>query len=285
MPQKSNYTINEHFVPQFYLKFFSPDNAKIYQYKIKSRHPSKLVPIETICCEKDLYELKNDNNEFICRNLIENILGRFEGEFANVINSIVSKSRHEENYQIPCFLSTDEKMFLVIFVATSILRNPHMLKTATECVVDHVQGRSRKVSSNTAFNTALLTCLPFDEEIGEESDNLLSRIIDKLLKMGFLIGVTSADRLYTSDNPIFFRGNVETFEIDEVVFPLTSNIVLFMYPINQLPIMKRNMAIHLTDKDVKDVNYKTILFCREWLYCKKTIKSRQINIIERLKEN
>ena len=284
MSQKNNPKKYEHFIPQLYLKFFSPDGNMVYQYRVKSHSPSKLVPIKTICYKKHLYELKNDNNEFICRNMIENTFEKYEGEFANVIRSIISKSKHESNYQIPCFLSTDEKMFLIFLVATTILRSPRLLKIAKDTVLDAAQKDGKNISVNTAHNSALLSCLPFVNVIEGRSDSILDRIIDKLMDMAFLIGVTNDDSFFTSDNPIFWHGNNETFDIEEVIFPLTPNIVLFMYPVDQMPRMFRNRVIHLTNIEVKDVNYRIILFCRDWLFSKKEIKNNQINVIEQIKE-
>lgn len=285
MSQKNNPKKDEHFIPKFYLKFFSPDDAMIYQYKIKSHSQSTLVPIDTICHKKHLYELKNDNNEFICRNMIENTFEKYEGEFANVIRSIILKSEHERNYQIPCFLSTDEKMFLIIFVATTILRNPETINSVKDTILDCSNKSRKKLSLNTAYNSALLSCLPLDDILGRNNSSVLEVIIDKLMNMSFIIGVASGESFFTSDNPVFWHGNNETFDIDEVIFPLTPSIVLFMYPFNNMPKNYRNRAVRLSNTNVKDVNYRIILFCREWVYCKKEIRKNQIKSIERIKEN
>lgn len=284
MPQKNNPKRHEHFVPEFYLKHFSPDNVQIYQYKIKSKEPSKLVPIKSICYRKDLYEFKNNDNNFVFRNLIENAFEKLEGEFSNVIKSIVYKSQYERNYSIPCFLKTEEKYFLIMFVATSILRTPNMLKIATESVLDLAQKYGKTISSNTARNSAILSCLPLVDGIEKDSGTVFNFLIDRLIDMSFIIGVANGDRFFTSDEPVFWQGNNTTFEINEVVFPLTPSIVLFLYPAHLLPEGFRNRLIRLKEKNVKDVNYRIKLFCREWLYCKKELKNNQIMAVEKIKE-
>ena len=287
MAQKDNLTKDEHYIPKLYLRFFSPNENQIYQYRIGSRNLSKFVPIDSICYKKHLYELKNDNNEFICRNMIEKALSDYEGVYDTIVKSIISKSANESNYNIPCFLSTDEKRILISFVATTILRSPRSLELAKECALDLAIKDGKNMLENAAKNSAILTCVPFDNIFNHiyksRNDTVLDELSDSLMNMSFLIGVANGDKLYTSDNPVYWHGSSQTFDIDEVVFPLTSNLVLFLYPKKELPIGYRNKAIRLTDENVKGVNNRTIHCCREWVYSKKEINEAKINIIEEIK--
>lgn len=97
MSQNGNFTKNEHYIPRFYLRFFSPNEKQIYQYKIGSHETSKPVSINSICNEEHLYELRNESSEFICRNAIENTLNNYEWRICNgnQINNIKGKTRKQ----------------------------------------------------------------------------------------------------------------------------------------------------------------------------------------------
>lgn len=176
-------------------------------------------------------------------------------------------------------------MFLISFVATTILRSPRSLEIAKECALTFAAKDGKIMSENTARNSALLTCVPFDNIFNVRSDTVFDKLSDSLMNMSFLIGVANDDKLFTSDNPVYWHGNSDTSKINEVIFPLTSNIVLFLYPREIIPIGYRNKAIHLTDENISSVNERIILFAREWLYSKREIKTKQIGKIERIKEN
>ena len=74
MKQRKEITVKQHYIPQFYFRNFSEDQKRIYQINLKEITSSKLVPIESICFKKNLYELRDDNDEYIHRNMIENKL-------------------------------------------------------------------------------------------------------------------------------------------------------------------------------------------------------------------
>ena len=119
---KNKPTIDEHYIPQCYLKQFSPDGERIYQYDVITGKQSPApVPIKSICYEKHLYEFRDDNGDFVHRNLIEKAFGIYEGEFATVFRSIQSKSSYEANFNTRSFLTKNEKALLIFFISTMSL--------------------------------------------------------------------------------------------------------------------------------------------------------------------
>ncbi len=90
---KKKPTRKQHYVPQVYLKGFSNCGNMINAYWSDNNGiiKEKCVPIESICRENYLYELKNDSNELIAINYIEKCLSVIEGEFSEYRNILLKK--------------------------------------------------------------------------------------------------------------------------------------------------------------------------------------------------
>ena len=105
MPEKQP-TKKQHYVPQTYLRGFSPDSTYIYEYNLKQGKPiPEPVSIESICREKFLYEFRDNDGEFIWINALEEILGDIEGKFAELNDGFSAKEyirriiRQKASYQ------------------------------------------------------------------------------------------------------------------------------------------------------------------------------------------
>lgn len=84
-------TTDEHYIPQCYLKQFSSDGERIYQYDVLSGKQTPVpVPTKSVCYQKHLYEFRDSSGAFAYRNLIEKSFGIYEGEFAKTFRSIIS---------------------------------------------------------------------------------------------------------------------------------------------------------------------------------------------------
>ena len=76
---KSNPTSKEHFIPQVYLNGFASEDKRIYFYDLQTHHYSEqMVPVRTVCFQRDLYEYRNNKNETIYTNNIEKALSILE---------------------------------------------------------------------------------------------------------------------------------------------------------------------------------------------------------------
>lgn len=276
-------TTREHYIPQFYLRNFSEDNKRIYQYRINSNSPSKLVSIDGICYENNLYEYRNDNGDFVCRNLIENCFSKFEGEFCGIIKSIVSKTSHEENFNTLCFLTSKEKIMLILFVATLIMRNPMVLNAAKETAVEFFNNFDNNISENMMYNLVLDKCLPIYKEFDDTNKNILNILIERLSNMSFQIGVANSTKVFTSDNPVLLSGEYIDMKIDKVLLPLTSSTILMMKQFKQTKKELRNRMVSLEGSVIKAINDKTIVHCQNWIYSQNEITNKQIRHIEKQK--
>ena len=127
---KQNPTKKQHYVPQVYLRGFSSDESKINAYWIDNNIDERYIPIESICRENYLYELRNDSNDLIATNHIEKCLSALEGMFSEYRIQLLNKAYITENYKTKCFFTSQEKVFWKLFIAIQMLRTPKVLNEA-----------------------------------------------------------------------------------------------------------------------------------------------------------
>lgn len=271
-------TVDEHFIPQCYLKQFSPDGEKIYEYDVVNKRQIPVpVPTESICYEKNLYEFKDVSGAYVYRNLIEKNFALFEGEFANTFRSIRSKMHNEANYKTMSFLTEKEKALLVFFLSTMILRRPDILKAAQDYTME-VFGN--QVTEITARNFVLQTCLPIYKKLDVEEQNLLNPVMQFFDDMSFVIGVTDNKEILTSDNPIvFFRDNIEDYRPNEIILPLSSCSVLYMASYSKTKRNCYNRLYKMNNADVKYVNEAVVTQCHRWIFSEAPLTDKMIKWI------
>ena len=270
-------TTDEHYIPQCYLKQFSSDGERIYQYDVLSGKQTPVpVPTKSVCYQKHLYEFRDSSGAFAYRNLIEKSFGIYEGEFAKTFRSVISKSRIEANYHTLCFLSPKEKALLVFFLSTMIVRNPDILQTAQETALEFFGDQITEIS---ARNLALQTCLPIYKALDTEERNLLNPLMWFFEDMSFQIGVADSEVFFTSDSPVILFGTNQPVKLDEVIMPISPNIVLFMKPYDNTRRGFYNRLTELRPEDIKYVNKAVVTHCKRWIYSQTPLTDKQIKWI------
>lgn len=270
---KQKPTSDEHFIPQFYLKQFSPDGEHVYQFDVLSGIQTPVpVPTKSICYQKNLYEFQNDNGEFLHRNLLERILSKYEGKFAEVFSSIQEKADYENGFQISGFLSDMEIAMLSFFLSTLIVRKPEILQVGQEVAREMFGG---SISEYTARNISLLMLLPLYKEIDPDDKNILVQIMRFFEDMSFQIGVTKQPVFWTSDNPLTLYGKIPPVKPDEVVLPLSSKLVLYMKPFEKTKPGYYNRLVELREYDVEFVNHSIAMHCQRWIYSQFPLSEEQ----------
>jgi len=220
-------TSDEHFIPQFYLKQFSPDREHIFQFDVLSGKQTPVaVSTKSICYQKHLYEFRNDDGEFLYRNALEHLLGRYEIEFAKVFKSIQSKASSCIGFQSLNFLSDNEIAMLSVFLTTLIARKPEVLQAGVDVAKE-------------------------------------------------ILGVTQKPVFWTSDNPITLYGKYPPLKPDEVVFPLSPCLVLYMMPYEKTKPECYNRLVELSERDVEFINHSTAAHCQRWIYSQSPLSEEQ----------
>ena len=204
-------TKKQHYVPQVYLRGFSPEyeplgksNVSIEKYKIfsydlekRAYDSTEVVPISSICYKNKLYEIYGSNERIILPNWLENYFGALERMYGSYRTELERKI-HKENIGIPNFLTTKERVFWVTFIAIHLLRNVYALSEAEAAIKEMVNG---SVSDKEVKSVVRKFCLPFFQEINENSQEtkVLERILAPMYNMQFAIGVDFSNQLITSD--------------------------------------------------------------------------------------
>lgn len=272
-------TTDEHFIPQFYLKQFSADGAKIYQYNVsKDKIFFDAVPIKSICYERNLYEFKNDSGEFVERNIIENALSQYEGIFAETISKIQTKAVYKENYDTLCFLSAMEKMILMLFIATLMLRSPEILDVGAETALEFWDNN---ISEAMAKNIALQYCLPVYNKFDPTEKNLLSVVLNRLSNMSFQVMITDDDVFFTSDKPLIARGKNENLDLESISLPLSPRIMLNLQSLTTTKAEYKNRLIHIDNDISRSLNGGIVANNNRWVYSKYPITKSQIKWIKK----
>lgn len=274
-------TVKQHYIPQIYLKLFSEDGNQIYQYNTQMGDKSTLVPIKSICYEKNLYEFQDKNKKPIHPNLIENALMKYEGKFSKTIKSIKAKASYIENFRTQCFLSTEEKALLILFLSFQILRNPEIINTTQETALE-VFGES--IPNNSARNLALKYCLPIWEKLELKHKNLLNSTMKLFEDMSFQIGITNKEQILTSDNAVILHGKNFDSKLEEAFFPLTPTMVLYMKPFQKTKKGYKNHLTYLDSEDIKYINQSIVEHCKKWIFSKTALTSEQIEWINKIKK-
>ncbi len=277
MAQKNKPTSNEHFIPQCYLKQFSYDNKHIYQFDIKSgKATPKPVSTDSICYQKNLYEFRDESGSFIYRNLIENQLCKLEIVYSRIIKSIKSKTACKKNYKTHSFLTKKEKMFLIYFIMIQQMRGPFIINE-TEREIGTKWGDI--LDKCYVRNLTIMSLLPIYKKLFQTDNNIIFSKLHLFDEMSYLIGTTDNDSIFTSDNPVIMLWDDKLANLEEVIYPLSSRIILYMKPHNQTPKGFRNRMIHLESKDIEYINKVIVKLCKRWVYSKNALTESQIKWI------
>lgn len=132
-------------------------------------------------------------------------------------------------YRTKCFLTSEEKVFWVAYIIIQILRLPQILDLAERTSLEIL---GKQININQAQNIAKRFCLPFFEEMKEDSQEtaVFNALFDLMKNMSFAVGVDKRARIITSDKPVhIYSKEYPCEEYERIIFPITSEICLFMF--------------------------------------------------------
>ena len=282
MKQK-NITVKEHFIPQCYLKGFSPDKKRVYQYDMLNWKTYPLTNTNEICCEDYLYEFKDGNGDIVIPNTIENALINYEGALKKLLIDITKKSHDVRNFHTRTFLSTKEKVLLIGLMSMQVMRMPDFIK-----IGEDTAKQMFKIEQYQARNFSILTNLPIYLKLGSDDKTLFSLVANWFTDMSFMIFRSESHNIYTGDKPIYLYGkdkNNPDIDVkpEKVIYPLTSNLVLYMLPINKYP-EYRNRLIPITPRVLKEVHKSIAGTSKRFLYSFCPLTEEEIQEIREARE-
>ena len=268
----NNPTKNQHYIPQVYLRGFSPEylnknhkhiderKYRIFSYNLnKDEKVGNPIPVKSICYEKDLYEIKDNNGKAIFTNFLEKWFCYFESKFSYYRSMLERKAFIEYNFSTMCFLKSEEKIFWSLYIVIQNLRMPQML-TMAEKVIQEVF--SDKIDSNLSKTISKVWCLPFFKEIkGDERElDVFKLLLEPFENMTFAVGFDEKARIITSDLPFSIMGDLRDdykIEYDRIMFPITAQICLCMFNKKRYTSYKKNCLFKIDEK-IREEIFKNI---------------------------
>ena len=284
---EKNITKNQHYVPQVYLRGFSPDSKRVWSYSLDPMDGGKLVPIESVCREKFLYEVRDDGGNLLGPNWLEHVLCGLEGMFAKNLRALENKAFHKENYWTKCFFTTEEKTFWKAYIAVQMMRSPVVIQ-ATQDVFSEFLGD--RLSENQIHAAALSQCLPFFDEIKPEDRSALSVILKPLLNMSIVMGVDESGTLFTSDSPVYcyspHKENLaELEEYDTIIMPLTSKLVLVLHGKEMAKHHGNNRLLPLDKDGLDNIKLPIAYAARKRIFSQNALSENDRRIIEQARRD
>lgn len=271
-------TRNEHFVPEVYLRGFSLDEKRIYTCRTADLfEPPDAVTIRSVCSEKFLYELKNDQGELVWPNYLEKIFSKIEKLFEKHMKQLNSKAFIPSNYKSLYFFTKEEKHFWKSYICLQMMRMPKMIRMVEEEIVKQ---HGDAFSDNVLHAMALGECLPFFQK--DKDMNYLIFDLRKVLEsMTIALGVDESESIITSDSPVFSQApDYEMEKLEKIEFPLSSKLVLFLFGGKLKKEYRKNSLFPLNAEEVSWIQRNAACSAEEWVYSKHPITNNEKKTIQ-----
>ena len=260
-----NITKKQHYIPQVYLRGFSPEyNDKsreiphsrytIYSYDLtKNTQLYEPVPIKSVCYKNYLYEVTGDDGEIVLPNHLEKCFSALEKMFGTYRHILETKAFITENYTTNYFLTQEERIFWVTYILIQILRMPQVLEIAKQVSLETLE---EELTNEQAQNIARFCCLPFFGEMaeGKKETMLINSLFEPLKSMTFGIGVDIQKRIITSDKPVFvYAKEFPCKEYERIIFPISSQICLFMFGNEDKKMQRKNFLFPIGEEHREEI--------------------------------
>lgn len=265
MLKVKNITKKQHYIPQVYLRGFSPEyidknnDIPLSRYTIychdltKEAQSYKPVPIKSVCYKNYLYEVTGHDGEIVLMNHLEKFFSGMEKMFGEYRHKLERKAFMTENYKTNFFLTREEKIFWITYILVQILRMPQILELAEQV---GLETWDEELTNKQAHNIARLFCLPFFKEIteGNKETMVFDSLFDPMKNMSFGIGVDVQGRIITSDKPVFVYSKVfPCKEYERIIFPISSQICLFMFGNKDKKIQRKNFLFPIEEDHREEI--------------------------------
>lgn len=278
----------EHYVSRVYYKGFSEIKRKRTKEKLYAwvtdveSHEinNRQLNIYDFCAENNLYELRNDEGEYIARNFIEKKFGRIEQEIGIVLNGIKEKSKNLKCLECTSILSEYEKSILIILITMLLFRDPETIDYG----VMVLQQDHSEMDEREARNFTLMNLIPLGIDPEWDKNTIIRTATEKYSGMEFQIGIAPDDVIITSDRPVI-EWKPDKNELynrpKAVMFPLSSRLCLYLFPITDQSQIGRSFFFALSDTQISDIQINVAVCARRWIFSRESLTEEQR---ERIKE-
>lgn len=260
----------QHYVPQFYLKSFCDESGKLTAFDPIRKKFKRITP-QNICFENNLYETPtSDCNEgsvsYINCNYIENIFGKYEGDFASLQRKILAVGTEKNKNDV--ILNIDEEKLFFHFIANMLVRNPVSMKKMgidslsedfkeTEFYVETTHKlKERGKSEVDSIILCVLKSLCLTKEYSNDGLDLL---IEEISKIDYYFLVAKEREFITTDHPVCFESDFfNKTENSNSLYMVLSPHVVVQFGNHSYSKFKRNRMILIPENLVDELNKSII---------------------------
>ena len=252
-----------HYLPKFYMKFFSEDEKRINMYNLKRKRKIQNISLSGQCYE-DYYYGKDL--------ILEHNLGEWEGIWAKIFKNIIS------NNIIP--LIDDPKYFMLVFF--TLIQNSrtkysvNALIELIESISDEVFDGNASSKENFIKNELGIENVPhYYMSIAVDSYPFMFDLDCKILK-----NYTKTEFII-SDNPIVFYNHLMSFRTSinnigtsskglQIFFPISPDVSILFYDENAYKVGSNHSKVVeiRNEKDIYQINVLQVCSAYENIYFK-----------------
>ena len=105
--------------------------------------------------------------------------------------------------------------------------------------------------------------------------------------MAYQIGIADEDIIITSDRPVVIWSPKEDEQHNRpraVAFPLTSRLLLYMFPEESVDPIARNCFVKLSEDQINDLYVNTAVSARNWIYSRNQLTTEQQGMIKEVRK-
>ena len=205
--------VKQHYVPQFYLKFFCDESGKLTAFDPIRKEFKRIVP-QRICFEKNLYETPakdccNELGKYISCNDIENTFCKYENDYANLLKNLLNICTKKNKNAL--ILHSHEKKMFFRFIVNMLIRNPvSMQEMKIDTLSNEIKSSKYYTGMDFVLNemgigetesifTAAQKKAYLTFEFNEEQEN---QLVEELSSMNFSFFRSQSGEFITSDHPV-----------------------------------------------------------------------------------
>jgi hypothetical protein len=294
--QENKAAKNQHYVPQFYLKYFA-DNDKLYVFD-KINKKSFLTNVRNIASENYFYDLPlelisddmKDEFSAVDKQELEKVMASIEYYCKNNFDSLITSfvlGNPKRLYDMD-ILTDDLRSEMAFFMATQVLRTKEFREFIVEfhekfnkVLIDRIGPKKIESYSPEAFRLKVKKEIEPVLHAQFLADNkTIDEIALILAKHIWIIGVNNTGMsFYTSDNPIVRRGHKKDKFMSynglasqgvEICYPINSQLILILYERTyfEKASSSENRFVRLNTQAVQYYNSLQVIQSYRQLYCR-----------------
>ena len=149
--------------------------------------------------------------------------------------------------------------------------------------IKSLQASNPNMDLREARNFTLYNLLPLGVDRKWDEHTIIRTATERLCGTAFQIGIADDDVIITSDRPfvVWPPDENELYNRPKAVaFPLTSRLVLYLFPIETVEPIGRNCFIRLTEEQVNDIQHNVAVYAREWIYSRNPLTAEQMERVK-----